>query len=68
MLDLLSIQDPDGISQFERAGDIGLGDLFSFPLQNIESTLPLQDGRLLLLNDNNYPLSAGGNPDEPNDT
>jgi hypothetical protein len=59
VLDLLSIRDPDGISQFERAGDIGLGDLFSFPLQNIESTLPLQDGRLLLLNDNNY---------EPNDT
>jgi hypothetical protein len=43
VLDLLSIRDPDGISQFEREGDIGLGDLFSFhfqiPFQTIESIL-----------------------------
>ena len=68
MIDLLSIRDPDRISQFEREGGIGLGDLFSFPFETIESILPLEDGRLLLLNDNNYPLSTGRNPDEPNDT
>ena len=68
MLDLLSIRDLDRISQFEREGDIDLGNLFSFPFQTIESILPLEDGRLLPLNDNNYPLSAGRNPDEPNDT
>ena len=68
MLDLLSIRDPDGISQFEREGDISLGDLFSFPFQTIESIIPLEDGRLLLLNDNNYPLSVVRNPDEPDDT
>ena len=71
MLDLLSIRDPDRILQFEREGNIGLGDLFSFPFQipfqTIESILPLADGRLLPLNDN-YPLSVGRNPNELNDT
>jgi hypothetical protein len=67
VLDLLSIQDPYRISEPGREGDIGLGDPFSFPFQTIESVLPLGDGRLLLLNDNNYPLSAGRNPDQPDD-
>jgi hypothetical protein len=30
--------------------------------------VPLGGGRLLLLNDNNYPLSAGRNPDRPDGT
>jgi glycerophosphoryl diester phosphodiesterase len=72
VLDLLSIRGPDTISQFEREGDIGLGDLFSLPFQipfqTTESIIPLEDGGLLLLNDNNYPLSAVRNPDEPDDT
>jgi hypothetical protein len=46
VLDLLSIRDLDRISQFEREGDIDLGDLFSFLFQTIESILPLEDGRL----------------------
>jgi hypothetical protein len=68
VLDLLSIRDPYRISEPGREGDIGLGDPFSFPFQTIESILPLGDGRLLLLNDNNYPLSAGRNPDQPDDS
>jgi hypothetical protein len=68
VLDLLSIRDPDLISLPARNGDIGLGNWFSFPFQTIESILPLGDGRLLLLNDNNYPLSAGRNPDWPDAT
>ncbi len=68
MLDLLSVRDPARISEPAREGDIGLGDPFAFPFQTIESVLPLTDGRLLLLNDNNYPLSAGRNPDRPDDT
>ena len=68
VLDLLQIRDPGLISEPIREGDIGLGDPFSFPFQTIESVLPLEDGRLLLLNDNNYPLSAGRNPDRPDDT
>jgi len=44
-------------------GDIGLRAPYSFPSQTIESVLPLGGGRLLLLN-NNYPLSAGRNPEQ----
>ncbi len=68
VLDLLSIRDPDLTSEPPREGDIGLGDPFSFPFQTIESVLPLEEGRLLLLNDNNYPLSSGRNPGQPDDT
>ncbi len=68
VLDLLSIRDPYRISEPGRESDIGLGDPFSFPFQTIESILPLGNGKLLLLNDNNYPLSAGRNPDQPDDT
>ncbi len=69
VLDLLQIRDPDRISEPSGSeGDIGLGDPFSFPFQTIESILPLDGGRLLLLNDNNYPLSAGRNPEQPDDT
>jgi hypothetical protein len=71
VLDLLSIRDPDGISQFEREGDVGLGSCSLSPpdpLSDHREHPPLEDGRLLLLNDNNYPLSAGRNPDEPDAT
>lgn len=68
VLDLLSISDPNLISEPSREGDVGIGDPFAFPFQTIESILPLEDGRLLLLNDNNYPLSAGRNPGQPDDT
>jgi glycerophosphoryl diester phosphodiesterase len=65
VLDLLSIRDPYRISEPGREGDIGLANPFSFPFQTIESILPLGDGRLLLLNDKNYPLSAGRTPARP---
>ena len=65
VLDLLSIRDPYRISEPGREGDIGLGNPFSFPFLTIESILPLGDGRLLLLNDDNYPLGAGRTPARP---
>jgi hypothetical protein len=68
VLDLLSIRDPALISEPTHEGDVGLGDPFSFPFWTIESILPLEDGRLLVLNDNNYPLSTGRNPDLPDNT
>ena len=68
VLDLLQIRDPDRISEPGSEGAIGLGDSFSFPFQTIEIILPLEGGRLLLLNDNNYPLSAGRNPEQPDGT
>lgn len=67
IVDLLAVRDPDLISEPGREGDIGVGDPFAFPFQTIESVLPLDGGRLLVLNDNNYPLSAGRNPDRPDD-
>src|SRR5262245_48372522 len=67
VVDLLSIRDPARISLPARPGDIGLGDPFSFPFQTIEDVLPLDGRRLLLINDNNYPFSAGRNPSLPDD-
>ena len=54
IVDLLSIADPARIPEPAREG--------------VESILPLGDGSLLIINDNNYPLSAGRNPDRPDDT
>lgn len=59
--DLLNIADPDSVG--------GFGPTFRFPFQTIESVLPLGRRRLAILNDNNYPFSAGriaGQPD-PNE-
>ncbi|MGH3090497.1 MAG: esterase-like activity of phytase family protein [Rubrobacteraceae bacterium] len=65
--DLLDIEDPSGLSLPAREGDIGVGEEFAFPFQTIESVLPLGDGRLLILNDNNFPFSLGRNPELPDD-
>ena len=68
-LDLLRVPDPELISLPGDEETIGLGNPFSFPFQTIESLLPLGDGRLLVLNDNNYPFSTGRNSGEqPADT
>jgi hypothetical protein len=67
VLDLMRIRDPRGITTAAPAW-IGLGDPFSFPLQSVESVLPLRGARLLVLNDNNFPGSAGRFPGRPDDT
>ena len=38
------------------------GDVFRFPFQVIESVLPLSQNVLAVLDDNNYPFSAGRVP------
>jgi glycerophosphoryl diester phosphodiesterase len=68
VVDLLDIADPARISLPARSGDIGLGDPFSMPFVTIESVLPLNGNRLLVINDNNYPFSAGRNPTRPDDS
>jgi hypothetical protein len=68
VVDLLHIADPSRISLPARPGDIGLGDPFAMAFVTIESVLPLDDDRLLVINDNNYPFSAGRNPGRPDDT
>jgi hypothetical protein len=59
VLDLLAIRDPDGVSVPARPGEFGVGDPFSFPLQSVESLELLDDDRLLIANDNNYPFNDG---------
>jgi hypothetical protein len=39
--------------------------LFTFPFQTIESVILLSETRLDVLNDNNYPFSAGRMPGAP---
>ena len=68
VVDFLAVGDPLGISEPPREGDTGIGSTFRFPFQTIESVLPLGPRRLLVLNDNNYPFSAGRNPSRPDDT
>jgi hypothetical protein len=55
--DLLNIKDPN------RLG--GPTSIFRFPFQTIEAVIPLDRHRLGVLNDNNYPFSAGRMPGEP---
>jgi hypothetical protein len=59
VLDLLDIADPNGISLPARAGEFGVGNRFSFPLQSVESLEVLNGERLLIANDNNFPFSDG---------
>ena len=59
VLDVLAIRDPYGVSLPARPGEFGVGDPFSFPLQSVESFEVLDDDRLLIANDNNYPNSDG---------
>ena len=66
VLDLLKIANPDGIGADPTA--YGLGDPFAFALQSFESAIELRDGNLLVVNDNNYPGSAGRRPGTPDDT
>jgi hypothetical protein len=56
--DLLRIQDPDHLV-VQGSG------FFRFPFQTIESVIPLSNVRLAVLNDNNYPFSAGRTPGQP---
>ena len=67
IVDLLDIADPHGISLPPRPGDFGLGTQFKLPFQTIEDVLPIGDDRLLVLNDNNFPFSAGRNAGRPDD-
>ncbi len=59
--DLLSIYDPNGITTAED-GAVGLGPIFKFPFQTIESIYPVDADTLLIVDDNNYPFSNGRRP------
>ena len=54
---LMQLSDPHNLG--------GLGSTFTFPFVTIESVIPLDDRRLGVLNDNNYPGSSGRTPGQP---
>lgn len=68
VVDLLRIADPRGVSTPARPGEYGVGPLFSFPLQSVESVLPLGGDRVLVANDNNFPGNNGRIVGRPDDT
>ncbi len=80
LANLLAIPDPDGLSlgspenqgasNLGQTGDFGLGDPYAMPFLTIEGLLVLDDGRVLIANDNNYPFSVGRHvgPGSPDDT
>jgi hypothetical protein len=57
--DLLHIADPRGVSLPARQGEYGVGRDFAFPLQSVETVLPLGGDRVLVANDNNFPGNDG---------
>ncbi|MFI7604602.1 esterase-like activity of phytase family protein [Micromonospora sp. NPDC049366] len=67
-VDLMHIADPKGVSTPARPGEYGVGPLFSFPLQSVESVLPLIGDRVLVANDNNFPGNDGRIAGRPDDT
>lgn len=63
LVDLLALKDPRGLGgEGTREG------VFAFAYQTIESVLPLDARTLLIVNDNNFPFSAGRRPGVPDDT
>ncbi|MEZ5411477.1 MAG: esterase-like activity of phytase family protein [Acidimicrobiales bacterium] len=67
VVDLLYIRNPNHIPARDNGG-FGLGDPFSFPMQSVETVVPLKGGKLLIANDNNYPGNAARFPGTPDDT
>lgn len=60
LVNLNAIPDTLGLSTGTGlAGDVGLGNPFSFPFQTIESVLVLGPRLIAVTNDNNYPGSVG---------
>ena len=68
VVDLLDIANPDGIGTATSPGAYGVGENFAFPMQSVEVVLQLDDGRLLIGNDNNYPGNDARYPGTPDDT
>ena len=65
--DLLDIADPHGVTAADP-GAVGLGPHFTFPFVTPECLVILDDRTLLVVNDNNYPFSAGRRPGVPDDS
>jgi glycerophosphoryl diester phosphodiesterase len=67
-VNLLWIDNPDGIGAGQPEGGFGLGPVFALPIESVETLELLDDGRLLVATDNNYPAGNGRIPGTPEDT
>ena len=68
VIDLLAIPHPDGIGLAADPGAYGVGESFSFPMQSVETVVLLEDGRLLIANDNDDPSNDARYPGTTDDT
>jgi glycerophosphoryl diester phosphodiesterase len=59
LIDLMRISDPHRLSLPGLPGDVGLGELFSFPFTTIEDVIILDRWHIGVINDNNFPFSVG---------
>lgn len=65
--DLLKMSDPEGLTRDEE-GAVGLGSDFRFPYVTPECLAVIDPETLLIINDNNYPMSTGRRPGFPDDS
>ncbi|WP_110240270.1 esterase-like activity of phytase family protein [Nocardioides gilvus] len=68
VVDLLKIANPDEIGTRRSPDAYGVGKEFSFPMVSVEVVVQLNDGRILVANDNNYPGDDSRVPGTPDDT
>ncbi|MBI1381605.1 MAG: hypothetical protein GC161_11025 [Planctomycetaceae bacterium] len=68
VVDLMRIDDPDGISVYLGEGALGTGATFAMPFWTIESVVALGPNTLVIANDNNLPFGAGRVAGELQDT
>ena len=61
LVDLMKIDNPNGLYGSVREGDMGTGENFAFPFFTIEDVIIENKNTLTVLNDNNFPGSSGRN-------
>lgn len=65
VFDALRIANPDGLS---AGNGYGTGEVWSLPVQSLETVVQLKNGDLLIANDNNYPGNDARVTGTPDDT
>lgn len=58
-IDLMDIADPEGLNRLETAASRDLTGKMTFPFFTIEDVMLVDDGHILVANDNNLPFSSG---------
>ncbi|MDQ0646542.1 glycerophosphoryl diester phosphodiesterase [Microbacterium natoriense] len=65
VFDALRVSNPDGLS---AGNGYGTGEVWSLPVQSLETIVQLKNGDLLIANDNNYPGNDARVTGTPDDT